>query len=148
MARGKTALLVVLLFTALSVVAAPLVAGDATYNYIAPEDLKARILSNESMTLLDIQAQEEFSMHHIRGAVATYAYPVKSDEEKGRIEAAYAKLADGSDPVVIVCPRGGGGARRTCDYLINRGIDARRLLILEKGQEGWPYGELLEGNKK
>ena len=118
--------------------------GEMLYRYIAPADLKARLLSDESMTILDIQVKEEFEQHHIRGAMATYAYPVKSEEEKARIDSVYASLIDGSGSVVIVCPRGGGGARRTCDYLISRGIDGQRLLILERGQSEWPYPELLE----
>jgi thiosulfate/3-mercaptopyruvate sulfurtransferase len=99
------------------------------------------------MTVLDIQVKEEFDRHHIRGAVATYAYPVKSGEEKARIASVYASLIDGSGSVIIVCPRGGGGAKRTCDYLVSRGIEAQRLLILENGQGGWPYPEMLEGAK-
>jgi hypothetical protein len=47
--------------------------------------------------------------------------------------------------VVIVCPRGAGGARRTYNYLRDKGIAAERLLILEKGQEGWTCGALTEG---
>ncbi|MRR39060.1 rhodanese-like domain-containing protein, partial [bacterium] len=38
--------------------------------------------------------------------------------------------------------RGGGGAKSTCDYLKSRGVDENRLLILEKGSEGWPWPEL------
>ncbi len=120
-------------------------AGELLYSYITPADLKARIQSGESTAILDIQVQEEFSRHHISGAIPTYAYPVKSEEERNRIEAVYTDLASASDPVVIVCPRGGGGARRTYDYLVSRGFVEERLFILEKGQEDWPYPELLEG---
>lgn len=144
MNRGMFVALSAALLVTISLNIAPVVAVDVVYNYIAPADLKARLLSDESMTILDIQVKEEFDQHHIRGAVATYAYPVKSEEEKARIDSVYASLVDGSDSVVIVCPRGGGGARRTCDYLISRGIDGQRLLILEKGQSEWPYPELLE----
>jgi thiosulfate/3-mercaptopyruvate sulfurtransferase len=140
------ALPAVLIFV-FSLIVVPAIAGEVTYNYIASDDLKARLLSDESMTVLDIQVKEEFDRHHIRGAVATYAYPVKSGEEKARIASVYASLIDGSGSVIIVCPRGGGGAKRTCDYLVSRGIEAQRLLILENGQGGWPYPEMLEGAK-
>lgn len=136
---------VVLILLVFAMSGSPVTAGELSYNYITPADLKARIQLGDSTTVLDIQIQEDFSRHHIRGAIPTYAYPVKSEEERSRIEAAYANLATGSDPVVIVCPRGGGGARRTYDYLVSRGIVEGRLLILEKGQEDWPYPELLEG---
>jgi thiosulfate/3-mercaptopyruvate sulfurtransferase len=124
---------------------APPAAADTSYNYITSADLKARIQSGASITILDIQVEKEYSLHHIKGAVATYAYPVNSDEEKNRIDSVYPSLAGSFDPVVIVCPRGGGGAKRTFDYLINKGFEADRLFILEKGQAGWPYPELLEG---
>lgn len=123
--------------------AAPPAAADTTYNYITPSNLKTRILSGAPMTILDIQVEEEYFLHHIKGAVATYAYPVKSEEEKSRIDSVYSSLDGSFDPVVIVCPRGGGGAVRTFDYLVSKGFEADRLLILEKGQSGWPYPELI-----
>jgi thiosulfate/3-mercaptopyruvate sulfurtransferase len=46
--------------------------------------------------------------------------------------------------VVIVCPRGGGGAKRAYDHLAGQGVTGGRLFILEQGQQGWPYPELLE----
>jgi rhodanese-related sulfurtransferase len=118
------------------------------YNYIAPDALKSKIESGADLTIIDIQVKEEFDQHHIDGVLATYAYPVKSDEERARLEAACDHVASGSDLVVIVCPRGGGGAKRTYDYLAGKGISTDRLSILEKGQAGWPYGELLEGSNK
>ncbi|UCG38958.1 MAG: rhodanese-like domain-containing protein [bacterium] len=136
------------LATALLAAAAPQAGAEGPYAYITPDDLKSRIQSQAPLTILDIQVEEEFALHHIRGAVATFAYPVRSEEEKTRLEAVYPNLAGGSDPVVIVCPRGGGGAQRTYDYLVGRGMDARRLLILEKGQAGWPFPDLLEGGGK
>ena len=45
---------------------------------------------------------------------------------------------------MIVCPRGAGGAKRTYDHLLQQGIAAERLLILEKGQEGWACAPLTE----
>ena len=122
----------------------PLLAENKQYNYLAPEELKTRIESGDQQCILDIQVQEEYTEHHIKGAVPTYAYPVKTEAEKNRIEAEVAKLAEDEDPIIIVCPRGGGGAERTYDYLLNKGIEPHRLYILEKGQGGWPYEELLE----
>lgn len=115
------------------------------YNYISAEALSARLTAGEPINLIDIQVEEEFARHHITGAMPTYAYPVKSADEIGKIEAVVATLQANTDPVVIVCPRGGGGATRTYDHLLARGIAAERLLILEKGQEGWVYAPLTEG---
>jgi rhodanese-related sulfurtransferase len=127
----------------------PAVAAEkGSYNYLTAEALKARIESKEALTLLDIQVEQEFGEHHIPGAEPTYAYPVKSDEERGRLDGLLPQLQANSDPIVIVCPRGEGGAKRSYDHLLGKGIAPERLLILEKGQEGWPYPELTEKTGK
>lgn len=121
---------------------------SATYNYINAEVLKAKLQEKQPLTLLDIQVKEGYCDHHLPGAVATYAYPVQTDEEKARLEAVLAQLKASDAPVVIVCPRGGGGAKRAYDHLLTQGIARERLFILEKGQEGWPYPELIEQTPK
>ena len=120
-------------------------ASDSKYNYISATDLEARLTANLATNLVDIQVEEEFSQHHIKGAIPTHAYPVKSAADRTKLDATIEQLMANSDPVVIVCPRGGGGAKRTYDYLLQQGIAAERLLILEKGQEGWACVPLTEG---
>lgn len=121
---------------------------ERAYNFLAAEALKAKLENREPLTLLDIQVEQEFGVHHLPGAVPTFAYPVKSDEERGRLDALLPQLQKNGDPVVIVCPRGEGGAKRAYDHLLERGIAAERLFILEKGQAGWPYPELTEKSGK
>jgi thiosulfate/3-mercaptopyruvate sulfurtransferase len=121
-------------------------AADDHYNYLVPDAAKEMIKSGQAMVLLDIQVKDEYDRHHIKGSVATYAYPVKSDEERARIDGIIPDLATTTDPVVIICPRGGGGARRTFEYLASKGIADERMFILENGQSGWPYPELIESN--
>ncbi|MDZ4183704.1 MAG: rhodanese-like domain-containing protein [Desulfuromonadales bacterium] len=115
------------------------------YNYISAAALEARLIAKEPTHLVDIQVEEEFARHHITGATATFAYPVKSDADRAKLEAVLSKLKSDSAPVVVVCPRGAGGATRTYEYLLSQGIAAERLLILEKGQEGWACAALTEG---
>ena len=117
----------------------------APYNYISAADLEARLTAKEPIHLVDIQVEEEFAKHHITGATATYAYPVKTDAEKAKLQAVLTKIKADKAPVVVICPRGAGGATRTYDYLLSQGIAAERLLILEKGQEGWACKALTEG---
>ena len=117
----------------------------APYNYISAAALEARLTAKEPIHLVDIQVEEEFAKHHITGATATHAYPVKTEEEKAKLQAVLTKLQADKVPVVIICPRGAGGATRTYDYLLSQGIAAERLLILEKGQEGWTCPTLTEG---
>jgi len=119
-------------------------AGDGKYNYISASDLEARLTTNQPTNIIDIQVEEEFAQHHIKGAIPTYAYPVKSDADRAKIEASVEQLKTNDDPVVVVCPRGAGGATRTYDYLLQQGISAERLVILEKGQGGWTCAPLTE----
>lgn len=119
-------------------------AGKGKYNYISAADLEARLTANMPTNIVDIQVEEEFSQHHIKGATPTYAYPVKNDADRTKLDMTIDQIMGNNDPVVIVCPRGGGGAKRTYDYLLEKGISAERLLILEKGQEGWACAPLTE----
>lgn len=112
------------------------------YNYMKPETLKNKIDNEEPVDIVDIQVQKEFSEHHIKGAMSTCAYPVKSEEEKAKLDKAIEKYKSDAAPIVIVCPRGAGGAKRAYDYMEEKGIPKDRLFILEKGQGGWPYKDL------
>ncbi len=116
-----------------------------SYNYISAKALKTKLEKGEPVIIIDIQTKEDFSRHHLPGAIATHAYPVQSDQDRAKIDAVLDRIRDGKGPVVIVCPRGAGGAKKTFDHLIARKIPVNRLFILEKGQEGWPYPELVEG---
>ena len=88
-------------------------AGEGKYNYISAKDLEARLNASQPTNIVDIQVEEEFSQHHIKGAIPTYAYPVKSDDDRAKIDTTVEQLRTNADPVVIVCPRGAGGATRT-----------------------------------
>lgn len=135
-----------IIFTILMVVALstqPVWALFNDYNYISADEVKEQLNSSAAMTLVDIQVKEEFDRHHIKGAVATYAYPVKSAADISKLAASVPALMNSKDKVVIVCPRGGGGAKRAYDYLLDQGIEGERLAILAKGQDGWSHPELL-----
>ena len=119
-------------------------AAGGNYNYISATDLENRLTSNQPTNIIDIQVEEEFAQHHIKGASPTYAYPVKSDTDRAKLDASVQRLKTNDDPVVVVCPRGAGGATRTYDYLLQQGISAERLAILENGQSGWTCAPLTE----
>ena len=105
--------------------------------------MKTKLATNTPMLLVDIQVKPEFKQHHLPGAIATYAYPVKSDSDRAKLEATLPELKDSNNPVIVICPRGGGGAKRAYTYLKEQGVDEKRLFILEKGQQGWPYADFL-----
>jgi rhodanese-related sulfurtransferase len=109
------------------------------YNYISPADLQKRLQSKSPMILLDICPVEQFAKGHIPGAIETNAYPVDTDEQRGRLAKVLPQIQASKDDVIILCPRGGGGAKKTFDFYKNKGVDEKRLLILEKGMDTWPY---------
>lgn len=119
------------------------VVKEYAYNYYAPDHLKAALEAETALTLLDIQPEDDFAAHHITSALETNAYPVKSDEDKAKLDATLEALKAETTDIVIVCPRGGGGAERTYQHLQTQGIDPSRLFILEGGQADWPYAELM-----
>lgn len=121
---------------------APKVIKD--WKYYSADQLKEAIDKKSPVQIVDIQVEAEYKAHHIKGVIPTYAYPVKTDEEKGKLAKILPQLKASKDPIVIVCPAGKGGAERTYQYLYDQGIDESRLFTLEKGQSGWPYSELLE----
>lgn len=128
-----------LIFTVLFVFTSNASASD--YNYISPEKLKNNIESDIEMLVVDIQVEDEFTKHHIKGSIPTYAYPAKSDIDTSKLDIAILKYQEVDGPVVVVCPRGAGGAKRSYDYLKGKGIAEEKLLILEKGMAGWSYSE-------
>jgi len=118
-------------------------APERTFNYYTADQTKQAIENKEDIILVDIQVEDEWNQHHIQGAIPTYAYPVDTDEEKAKLDGIMDKL-EGEQPIIIVCPGGKGGAQKTVAHLESKGIAPERLFILENGQKGWPYEELLE----
>jgi rhodanese-related sulfurtransferase len=114
-------------------------ASSRGYNYISPDNLQKRIKGESSMILLDVCPAAQFAKGHIPGSIGTNAYPVDTEAEKGRLAQVLPKIQSLPDDIVIICPRGGGGAKRTADFYKSKGVDGKRLLILEKGMSGWPF---------
>ncbi len=126
----------------LSLIMTVVAALAADYHYVKTDVFKGWLESGKQMIIVDIQTPENFAKKHFKGAVETNAYPVKSDEEKKRLDTVLQTIDATKDDIVIVCPRGGGGARNTYDYLKAKGVEETRLYILEKGAEGWPWSEM------
>ena len=134
------------LATAALLVAMPLALAQS-YNYISPAELKQRLESSDKPMLLDIQVEKDYVQHHLPGAVPTYAYPAKTDDERAKLKPAVSRILSSKEEVVIVCPAGGSGAKNTYDFLKAQGVPESRIRILEKGQKGWPYPELVTQNR-
>ncbi len=112
----------------------------ADYQYVSAEELKGWLETSRKVLLVDIQEKKDFEAHHIKGSMETNAYPVKSDAERQSIAPAVSQEKD-YESVVVVCPRGKGGAKRTYDYLKEQGVPEAKLSILTDGMEKWPYKE-------
>lgn len=119
-----------------------LTALAAGYSYVEPADFKKWLESGKTMKIVDIQTHDDFVSHHFTGSLETNAFPGKSSEDKKKLEKMLPRLTGGSEEIVVVCPRGGGGAKNTVDYLRENGIAEKRLIILKGGMQGWPYREL------
>jgi rhodanese-related sulfurtransferase len=117
------------------------------YSYVEQDQFKQWLGNSKDMAIVDIQVPAEFQQHHFKGSLETNAFPVKSPEEKEKLDKIMPRLLASHNDVVIVCPRGGGGAKNTYDYLKEKGISEKRLFILEKGMQGWPYQELTVAGK-
>ena len=118
-----------------------------SYNYVSPADLKQSLEAGEKPFLLDIQVEQDFARHHLPGAMPTYAYPAKSEQETAKLKPAIDKILAGNKDVVIICPGGGQGAKNAYNFLTQQGVAEKRIRILENGQGGWPYPELLSKAK-
>lgn len=110
------------------------------YRFVSAEDLKDWLEASKPILLVDIQEKPEFVAHHIKGSLETNAYPVKTDAERQTLAPAVRKAND-YESVVVVCPRGKGGAKRAYDYLKEQGVPEAKLTILTGGMGKWPYTE-------
>lgn len=114
-------------------------ASAGGYNYISAAELQKRLDAKHPMILVDICPAEQFAKGHIPGSIETNAYPVDTDEQRASLAKVLPKIQASKEDVIIVCPRGGGGAKKTVDYYKSQGVDEKRLIILEKGMDAWPY---------
>lgn len=127
------------LFIATLFILLPVLALATDYNYISQDAMRAKLDTNAPVTIVDICPVDQFAKGHLPGSIETNAYPVKTDAEIAKLDAILPKLQASNESVVIVCPGGKGGAKRTYDHYKAQGIAESRLLILEKGMSGWPY---------
>jgi rhodanese-related sulfurtransferase len=117
------------------------------YRYIEPADMKQWLETGKEMVLVDIQPAKDFARQHFQGAIETNSFPTESAEERQRLDKAVAAYREKPADVVVVCPRGGGGAKRTYDYLKASGVPEGKLFILTGGMDKWPYKELVRNGR-
>ncbi|MBP9493163.1 MAG: rhodanese-like domain-containing protein [Sulfurospirillum sp.] len=112
------------------------------YNYISAEETAELMRKDASkLVLVDIQEKPDFEEEHLKGALATYAYPVKTEDEKARLAALLPSISP-NQKVIIICPRGGGGADRAYDFYLEKGVKKEQLFTLKGGQYEWPRDKI------
>jgi rhodanese-related sulfurtransferase len=116
---------------------------DIAWQFKTADEVKELIETNADVLYLDIQPEEDYNKGHLPNTIASYAYPVDSEELENKVRDSVAELKNSEAPIVVICPGGGSGAKRTISVLIEEGIDASRLFILEDGAKGWPYADML-----
>jgi thiosulfate/3-mercaptopyruvate sulfurtransferase len=111
------------------------------YNYISIQDFKARMDAgdhkNGLMMIMTAQTEKEYATGYIDAAYPTYARPLKTDADFAKLNPFLEKIKDTDADVVLICPRGASGAERPYTYFKEHGIEEKRLLILEGGQEAF-----------
>lgn len=127
----------------LGILTAGTLSARQTCNYINSTALLEILNTKQSLLLVDIQKKNDYLMHHFAHSITTAAYPVKSEQDKKRLEPVARQLLQNNKRIIIVGPRGKGAAKRTFRYLTGQGITRERIAILEKGIHGWPKPELL-----
>lgn len=136
--KKSMGVLAVLLFGVLNMA---LFSGN--FNYVKAEEFKQWLDSGKELVVVDIQVKDEFSAHHFKDSIETNAYPVETEEQRKMLDQAVTAAKAAGTDVVVVCPRGGGGAKRCYTYLKEQGIPEDKLFILEGGVDKWPHKELL-----
>lgn len=116
---------------------------SGNFNYVKAEEFKQWLDSGKEMVLVDIQVKDEFSAHHFKNSIETNAFPVETEEQRKMIDQAVTAAKAAGTDVVVVCPRGGGGAKRCYSYLKEQGIPEDKLFILDGGVDKWPHKEML-----
>ena len=135
-------LLLVLTVIGLVFVGCGKVEQKAQYNYIDANKTAELMREDISkLVLVDIQERDDYAEEHLKGAIETYAYPVKTDEERARLTALIPNIKD-NQKVIVICPKGGGGADRAYDFFLENGIKKENLFTLIDGQYGWPRDEI------
>ncbi len=104
-------LLVVLAVTVITLAGCQSGGGtSADYKYYSQAQLKSALENDLPLVIFDVQVEADFSADHIEGAIATYAFPVKSDDDKAKIDAQLELLEETDSDIVIICPMGRVGA--------------------------------------
>lgn len=115
------------------------------FQYIEPEELKAKIEAGEPMIQLSVQTKESYrETGHLANSIATYAFPANTPELLDDLEDEVDALLENDLPIYVMGHGGKDGAMNAITYYVNEhGIDQSRFFIIKGGINGWPYKDML-----
>lgn len=116
-----------------------------SYNYLNADQFKEILNTKQPVIIVDIQDKKAFTAYHFPGSIETNAFPVKTNAQRNLLMPVVEIYQKTGHNIVIVCPRGGGGAKRTYSFLRSQGIAKEKLVILTGGIDKWPYRNMLNG---
>lgn len=117
--------------------------GAADLTYVDAAEFKGWLNNKKPMIIADIQKPNSFQKHHFYGAIETDASPVKTGKGKGRLDVIVRMFQKTGNDVVIIGSRGGASSRRAANYLMEQGVPADKVFILDGGIKNWPDQEML-----
>ncbi|MCH4170753.1 MAG: rhodanese-like domain-containing protein [Lactobacillus sp.] len=114
---------------------------NIAWQYTTPKAMKKILLNKDkqSYQVVDIQPTADYKKGHLPNSLSLHAYPVDTKQLENLVTKSAAKIKKGANPIYVVCPGGGSGAKRTVSILIDKGVKAKRLHIVQNGAKGWPY---------
>lgn len=117
--------------------------ADIDWQMISPEKMKEVLEKDDASEyqIIDIQPKADYAKGHLPHSISVPAYPVDTEDLEKLVVDSADQFQDSDKPIYVVCPGGGGGAKRTISLLIDEGIDEYRLFIVENGAKKWPYKE-------
>ena len=116
--------------------------------YVSPETFREWYTSGKAL-VVDVQTYGGYMQMHFPGSLTTYAYPVRTLDQKKRVESVIPAIKKSGKPVVLVCPGGITGAPNARLHLLAKGIPNKRLYVLAGGTWGFPWKNMLvSGNRR
>lgn len=110
--------------------------------YVSPDTFRQWYTQGKTL-VVDVQTPGGYTQMHFQGSLPTYAYPVRTPEQKKRIESVIPAIKKTDKPVVLVCPGGITGAPNARLHLLSKGIPNKRLYVLQGGTFGFPWKDML-----
>jgi len=114
-------------------------ASDPTgVQFVNPQTAREWITRNEAI-VVDVQTYDGYMRMHFPNSVPTHAYPVRTQGQIQKVASIAPMLQKSKKPVILVCFGGITGAPNARKILVQAGVPAKRLFVLQGGSRGWPW---------